>query len=540
MDQPRTYTTSRIASAVGIHPNTVRLYERIGFITAPERLANGYRVFTDLHLLQVRLVRAALNVELVQNGLRREVLAIVETLPSQRYDEAISLARQRIDHLRRERCAAEDALRHVRDLLSRSDGSARAERLMLTRKEAADQLDTTIDALRNWEMNGLLQVKRKQNGYRVYSAADLDRLAIIRALRAANYSLAAILRLLDALDRDATADIGHVLDHPDPDDDILSVCDRLLTSLDAAERNAFEMIELLERMKNSPEQTLHFATRVGASSSIFGDRKIGGRMNDVVHVRDLVKTYGGVPAVDGIGFDVAIGETFGLLGANGAGKTTTLECLLGVSRPDAGSATILGLDPRTRRKELFQRVGVQFQEARYQDKITVDELCRATRALYREADDPAKLLARFSLTEVRKQAVESLSGGQRQRLFVVLALIPRPEVVFLDELTTGLDVKARRDVWNLLDEMRQQGMTIVLTSHFMDEVEALCDRVIILRKGRIVFEGTVAEAVASGPFASFEDAYLAYAEPAEHAESVEAAEPAATAHFSEGGAHESL
>lgn len=198
------------------------------------------------------------------------------------------------------------------------------------------------------------------------------------------------------------------------------------------------------------------------------------------------------------------------------------------------------IDPRTRRKELFQRVGVQFQEARYQDKITVDELCRATRALYREADDPAKLLARFSLTEVRKQAVESLSGGQRQRLFVVLALIPRPEVVFLDELTTGLDVKARRDVWNLLDEMRQQGMTIVLTSHFMDEVEALCDRVIILRKGRIVFEGTVAEAVASGPFASFEDAYLAYAEPAEHAESVEAAEPAATAHFSEGGAHESL
>ena len=263
-------------------------------------------------------------------------------------------------------------------------------------------------------------------------------------------------------------------------------------------------------------------------------------MNDVVHVRDLVKTYGGVPAVDGIGFDVAIGETFGLLGANGAGKTTTLECLLGVSCPDAGSATILGLDPRTRRKELFQRVGVQFQEARYQDKITVDELCRATRALYREADDPAKLLARFSLTEVRKQAVESLSGGQRQRLFVVLALIPRPEVVFLDELTTGLDVKARRDVWNLLDEMRQQGMTIVLTSHFMDEVEALCDRVIILRKGRIVFEGTVAEAVASGPFASFEDACLAYAEPAEHAESVEAAEPAATAHFSEGGANESL
>lgn len=269
-------------------------------------------------------------------------------------------------------------------------------------------------------------------------------------------------------------------------------------------------------------------------------------MNDGVHVRDLVKSYGGVPAVDGIGFDVAAGETFGLLGANGAGKTTTLECLLGVNRSDAGSATILGMDPHARRKELFQRVGVQFQEARYQDKITVDELCRATRALYREADDPADLLARFGLTEVRKQAVESLSGGQRQRLFVVLALIPRPEVVFLDELTTGLDVKARRDVWNLLDEMRQQGMTIMLTSHFMDEVEALCDRVAILRRGRIVFSGTVAEAVASGPFASFEDAYLAYAEPDEPDEPAEtaaiAASGAATAtpHSAEGGAHESL
>ena len=135
MDQPRTYTTSRIASAVGIHPNTVRLYERIGFITAPERLANGYRVFTDLHLLQVRLVRAALNVELVQNGLRREVLAIVETMASQRYDEAISLARQRIDHCGASVVPPRTALRHVRDLLSRSDGSARAERLMLTRKE---------------------------------------------------------------------------------------------------------------------------------------------------------------------------------------------------------------------------------------------------------------------------------------------------------------------------------------------------------------------------------------------------------------------
>lgn len=254
-------------------------------------------------------------------------------------------------------------------------------------------------------------------------------------------------------------------------------------------------------------------------------------MDTIVSVRELRKGYGGEPAVAGVSFNVAAGETFGLLGANGAGKTTTLECLLGVRKPDEGSATILGMDPRTQRKELFQRVGVQFQEARYQDKITVDELCRATRSLYREADDPAQLLARFGLADVRGQAVESLSGGQRQRLFVVLALIPRPDVVFLDELTTGLDVKARRDVWNLLSELRAHGMTIVLTSHFMDEVEELCDRIAILRKGRIVFEGTVAEAVAAQGAESFEDAYLAYAETAETAE---------TANAVEGGAHESL
>ena len=169
-------------------------------------------------------------------------------------------------------------------------------------------------------------------------------------------------------------------------------------------------------------------------------------METVVSVRELRKSYGGKPAVAGVSFEVARGETFGLLGANGAGKTTTLECLLGVRTPDSGSATILGMDPQAQRRELFERVGVQFQEARYQDKITVDELCRETRALYRDADDPARLLARFGLADARNRAVESLSGGQRQRLFVALALIPRPEVVFLDELTTGLDVKARRGV----------------------------------------------------------------------------------------------
>lgn len=262
MEPSRTYTTSRIVAIAGVHPNTVRLYERIGFITAPQRRPNGYRVFTELHVLQVQLVRAALDVELVHNGLRKEVLAIVDAMARQSYDEALALAEQRVVHLRRERAAAEDALRHVRQLLALAPDDVAATApapadaptapLMLTRQQTADYLDTTIDALRNWEMNGLLQVKRKQNGYRVYTAADINRLAIIRALRAANYSLASILRLLEALDRDAATDIERVLDSPDPDDDILSVCDRLLTSLDAAERNAFEMIALLERMKEIP------------------------------------------------------------------------------------------------------------------------------------------------------------------------------------------------------------------------------------------------------------------------------------------------
>ena len=208
-------------------------------------------------------------------------------------------------------------------------------------------------------------------------------------------------------------------------------------------------------------------------------------MNNAVSVRDVRKSYGGQPVVDGVSFDVAAGETFGLLGPNGTGKTTTLECVLGVRKPDAGSATILGMDPRAQRKELFQRVGVQFQEARYQDKITVDELCRTTRALYREADDPAQLLARFGLAEVRTQPVESLSGGQRQRLFVVLALIPRPDVVFLDEPYSGLDPHAVEIFDDLIDQQRE-GRTFVMVSHDLQKGFAMCTHALVLAKGKVV------------------------------------------------------
>lgn len=233
-------------------------------------------------------------------------------------------------------------------------------------------------------------------------------------------------------------------------------------------------------------------------------------MQEVISAKGLSKTYGNTAALSNVSLSVRSGEVFGLLGANGAGKTTTIECLLGVTEPDAGAVELLGMDPRSARKRVFERVGVQFQEVRYQDKIKVDELCRATRALYADPADYVGLLVEFGLAEKRGEFVEALSGGQKQRLFIVLALISAPEVVFLDELTTGLDVRARRDVWRCLRRMKDAGLTVFLTSHSMEEVEQLCDRIAMLKAGNIVFEGTVQEAVSSAAFSSFEEAYLFY------------------------------
>lgn len=233
-------------------------------------------------------------------------------------------------------------------------------------------------------------------------------------------------------------------------------------------------------------------------------------MEQTIHVKGLGKAYGTVTAVDNITFSVSRGEIFGLLGANGAGKSTALECILGTKQPDSGAISILGLDPFQHRKALFQKVGVQFQQTKFQDKITVGELCRLTHSLYRAPKNYASLLSIFGLSEKTKSMVSELSGGQQQRLFIALALIPNPEVVFLDELTTGLDVKARREVWNYLLSLKRQGITLVLTSHFMDEVEALCDKIMILKQGRTVFHGTAAQAVAASPYNTFEEAYLWY------------------------------
>lgn len=231
-------------------------------------------------------------------------------------------------------------------------------------------------------------------------------------------------------------------------------------------------------------------------------------MNAII-VNNLTKKYGNYTAVDNLSFQVRKGEVFGLLGANGAGKSTTIECILGTKKADSGMVSIFGCNPRKDRKNLFQKIGVQFQECDYQPEIRVSELCEETVCLYKNPSDWKELCNRFGIGYKLNTAVKSLSGGERQRLFIVLALIPDPELVFLDELTTGLDAKARRGVWKILSDLKSKGLTILLTSHFMDEVETLCDEICIIRQGKAVFQGTVEQAKEASGCEKFEDAYLA-------------------------------
>ncbi|WML34392.1 ABC transporter ATP-binding protein [Clostridium sp. OS1-26] len=231
---------------------------------------------------------------------------------------------------------------------------------------------------------------------------------------------------------------------------------------------------------------------------------------ETIKIHGLCKSYGNTQAANNVSISVKRGEVFGLLGANGAGKSTTIECVLGTKKFNSGSISILGMNPQTERRKLFERVGVQFQESNYQDKITVAELCEVTQSLYKQPSDYAELLKQFGLLDKCKSQVSELSGGQKQRLFTILALIPNPEVVFLDELTTGLDARARKEVWKGLLNLKKKGLTIFLTSHFMDEVETLCDRICILKKGESIFYGTVQEAIAGSPYEKFEEAYLWY------------------------------
>ena len=235
-------------------------------------------------------------------------------------------------------------------------------------------------------------------------------------------------------------------------------------------------------------------------------------MSEAISVKGLAKSYLGKAVLNHLDLSVKAGTVFGLLGANGAGKSTAIECMLGSRNADSGEVFLLGRDPKQNRREVFQRIGVQFQEGNCQQEIKAYELCEETACLYRSPADWKALCGKFGIGDKLNSTVKSLSGGERQRLFIVLALIPNPELVFLDELTTGLDAKARRGVWRILEELKAQGLTIFLTSHFMDEVEALCDEICILKKGNAVFRGTVKEAKERCGCERFEDAYLMLSE----------------------------
>jgi ABC-2 type transport system ATP-binding protein len=206
----------------------------------------------------------------------------------------------------------------------------------------------------------------------------------------------------------------------------------------------------------------------------------------VVEVSAIRKAYGRTVAVDSVSFDVREGEIFGLIGPNGAGKTTTMECVEGVRRADSGRISVLSLDPVRDVYTLQERVGVQLQEAQLQKRIKVREAVHLWASLYRRPVDGDRLLEQLGLAEKRDAWFMTLSGGQKQRLFIALALINDPELVFLDELTTGLDPQARRAIWTLVRGIRDRGKTVFLTTHLMEEAERLCDRVAIIDHGRIV------------------------------------------------------
>lgn len=241
-----TYKTAEVAAIIGIHPNTVRLYEKLNLIPKPERLSNGYRVFTEFHIKQCKLIRLAFQIEVLQNGLRKKIAQMITVSATGDFDTAITITEEYLKQIKQERQNAEEAIEIVKDILS---GGVRESSTQLKRKDVSELLDISMDTLRNWEMNGLLTVKRKDNGYRVYTDEDIQRLKIIRSLRCANYSLQAILRLLQQLSKNPNTNIRIVLNTPKQTDDIISVCDRLIISLLAAEKNANALSSMLHDMK---------------------------------------------------------------------------------------------------------------------------------------------------------------------------------------------------------------------------------------------------------------------------------------------------
>ncbi len=226
-------------------------------------------------------------------------------------------------------------------------------------------------------------------------------------------------------------------------------------------------------------------------------------MKSILKIENLRKDYGNYTAVENLSLEVAYGEIYGFIGSNGAGKTTTIECVLGLKKYSKGNIKI-------EVKGGFEEVGVQFQETKYHSRIKVYESCQLMSSLYKKTKDYNKLLEQFGLKEKVNNFVEDLSGGERQKLSLVLALINNPKIVFLDELTTGLDPRARQEVWGILKKLKDDGLTIFLTSHYMDEVTKLCDRVTIISKGKEVITGDVNTIITKSGCDNLEDAYLKF------------------------------
>lgn len=220
-------------------------------------------------------------------------------------------------------------------------------------------------------------------------------------------------------------------------------------------------------------------------------------MTQVIEVRNLHKAYDGVTAVDDVSFNVDEGEIFGIIGPNGAGKTTTIESVIGLRKPDGGSVSVLGLDPQTEARKLGNRIGTQLQEAALPERMKVWEALDLYASFYEKTVPWEPLVEQWGLAEKRNTQFGGLSGGQKQRLFISLALLNDPQIVFLDELTSGLDPQARRATWDLIRAIREQGKTVVLITHFMDEVEALADRVAVIDHGRVIALDTPDDLIAS-------------------------------------------
>ncbi|HEV7448985.1 MAG TPA: ABC transporter ATP-binding protein [Candidatus Paceibacterota bacterium] len=232
-------------------------------------------------------------------------------------------------------------------------------------------------------------------------------------------------------------------------------------------------------------------------------------MQNIIEVKDLVKKYGDFTAVGGITFCVQDGETFGILGPNGAGKTTTMEMMEGLKRATAGRIMLAGYDVERETKAVKAVIGVQLQASSFFEGLNLIELVDTFAALYGRRVDAAALLAEVQLTDKAKQQVKELSGGQKQRLSIAIGLVNDPKVLFLDEPTTGLDPQARRNLWDLIESIKKRGTTVVLTTHYMDEAQVLCDRIAIMDHSKIVALDTVPNLLAMvGPDATLEDVFL--------------------------------